>query len=108
MACPESVDIIILAALGELVWLHILQSDDGLRHDAPMPISAEALFATIVMAHANVMAYHVGHGARQKMWLVCVDVDTDADRFGGADRLRYGHARFAPLKCFTAEKIPTI
>lgn len=49
---PELVDVVALGAVGELVGLHVLQPHDGLRHDAAVPVAAEALLAAVVVAHA--------------------------------------------------------
>lgn len=103
MSRTECINIIGLAALGELIRLHILCADDGLRHDAAMPVAADAVLAHVVVPHADVMADHVRHCAGQKVRLVRVNVDADPDRLGRADRLRNGHARFAALERFAAE-----
>lgn len=41
---PQGIHVIRLTALRELVWLNILKADDGLRHDATVPVSTEAFF----------------------------------------------------------------
>lgn len=41
---PQRAVVVGARTLAELVRLDVLQSDDALRHDTPVPVSAEALF----------------------------------------------------------------
>lgn len=47
----QLVDVVVLGTVGKLVRLDILQAHDGLRHDAAVPITAEALVAPVVVTH---------------------------------------------------------
>lgn len=58
------------------------------------------LLTSIVVAHANIMSNHVGHCARQKVRLVHIHIDANADGTGRADGLRHGHASLASGKRF--------
>ncbi len=106
-----------------------LQADDGLRHDAAVPVGAVALFAcighgrndriqeskqatttkgqrtSVVVAHADVVADHVGHDGGHQVRLVRVDVDADADGTVGADGIGDGHAGGAAGEGLAAEQL---
>lgn len=45
MAHPQRINVIRLAALAELVRLDVLQADNLLRHDASVPVPADALLS---------------------------------------------------------------
>lgn len=47
MADAQSIDVVLFAALGELVRLNVLQTDDRLGHDTAVPVTAEALLACV-------------------------------------------------------------
>ena len=59
---------------------------------------------TFVMAHVEVVPYHVGHGRSHEVWLVHVEVDADARALGCADGVHHAHAGLAAVKLFTPAK----
>lgn len=62
------------------------------------------ILTPIVVAHANIVANHMGHCARQKVRLIHIDIHADADGPGRADSLGHGHASLAPGERFPAVK----
>lgn len=70
-----------------------------------MPVPAEALLPAVVVAHPDVVADHVRHGAGEQVRLVGVDVHADADRLRGADGRRYGHAGLAADENLAREEL---
>ena len=92
VAFTKSVDVIRETALGEFVGLDTVEANDRLRHDAAVPVAAVALFAIVVVTHADIVTNHVSHCARHKVGLVRIDIDTQSSRFWRADCLWNGHS----------------
>lgn len=126
MTESQSVDVIRQAALRELVRLNGVQSNDGLRHDATVPVTTVTFFAyvfqynesivtltmtcssrkltAVVVVHANVVADHVSHCSGHQVRLVGVDVDAETDGSGRAHCSWNGHTRYATREAFAPSK----
>lgn len=64
--------------------------------------STLAVLTPIVVSHSNVVTNHVSHCSGQQVWLIHIDIHTDADGTGCADGLRDSHAGLTTRKGFPA------